>query len=42
LIVKNSIGWNSALFLMLSTATMSDGGDMNMSLHIFGATGFFV
>lgn len=32
----------SCLFLCISTATISDGGDMNWTLHTVGATGFFI
>lgn len=32
----------SCLFLCISTATISDGGDMNWTLHTIGATGFFI
>ena len=32
----------SAFLLDLNTATVSDGGDMNWTLHVIGATGFFI
>ncbi len=32
----------SCLLLCVSTATISDGGDMNWTLHTIGATGFFL
>jgi len=41
----NSFGYLSILscvLLCLSTATISDGGDMNWTLHTIGATGFFI
>ncbi len=41
----NSFGYLSilsCLFLCLSTATISDGGDMNWTAHTIGATGFFI
>jgi hypothetical protein len=32
----------SCIFLCISTATISDGGDMNWTAHTIGATGFFI
>lgn len=32
----------SSLALCVSTATISDGGDMNFTLHTIGATSFFI
>jgi len=32
----------SCILLCISTGTISDGGDMNWTLHTIGATGFFL
>jgi len=32
----------ACLALCISTATISDGGDMNWTLHTIGATSFFI
>jgi hypothetical protein len=37
-----STGTFACFMLCISTATMSDGGDMNWTLHSIGATGFFI
>lgn len=34
--------WVAAFLLCVSTATISDGGDINWTLHSIGATGFFL
>jgi hypothetical protein len=36
------VGFVASLALAISTATMSDGGDMNWTLHTIGATSFFI
>jgi len=37
-----SIAILACCLLCLSTATISDGGDMNWTAHTIGATGFFI